>query len=464
MAEFRIPKLYPPQLEFINSQRRYNGYGGARGGGKSFVIRPLVGLLALTYSGIQMLVLRRTFPELRENHIIPMRKLFKCDDPNKSERIASYKTADKVFEFPNGSRAVMGYCDGEMDVLQFQGQSYDVIFMEEATQFTEFQFNCLTECNRPSGQIKGKQFKPRMYFTANPGGVGHQWFKRLFIDKKYKQSEKPEDYAMIRAKVYDNEFIMDNDPDYVRALQNLPSERRKAMLDGDWDAFEGQFFPEFNRDIHVIKSFTPDSSYRIFRTRDYGLDMLACYWVACDTENNFYVYKELYESGLIVSDAGRKINEMTNEKIYVDFAPPDLYNKNSQTGKSAVDLFYSECGHILTKANNDRANGWLAVKEMLKVRQDYQGNYNPKLFICENCTNLIRTLPLLVFDPKHPEDCLKDPHEITHAPDALRYLCASWTNPPIKAQEIEETIKTPLDTYKILKEENQEGDYYEGVF
>lgn len=170
MAEFRIPKLYPPQLEFINSQKRYNGYGGARGGGKSFVIRPLVGLLALTYSGIQMLVLRRTFPELRENHIIPMRKLFKCDDPNKSERIASYKTADKVFEFPNGSRAVMGYCDGEMDVLQFQGQSYDVIFMEEATQFTEFQFNCLTECNRPSGQIKGKQFKPRMYFTANPGG------------------------------------------------------------------------------------------------------------------------------------------------------------------------------------------------------------------------------------------------------------------------------------------------------
>ena len=115
---------------------------------------------------------------------------------------------------------------------------------------------------------------------------------------------------MIRAKVYDNEFIMENDPDYVRMLQNLPYERRKAMLDGDWDAFEGQFLPEFSREVHVVKPFKPDSSYRIFRTRDYGLDMAAVYWAACDYENNFYIYKELYESNLIVSEAGRKINDI----------------------------------------------------------------------------------------------------------------------------------------------------------
>lgn len=170
MAVFQVPSLYEPQLNFINAKSRYVGYGGARGGGKSFVARILIILLALKYNGIQILILRRTFPELRENHIIPLRRLLKSDDLDKSERIAVWKSADKVFEFPNGSRVVMGYCDGEMDVLQFQGQSYDVIFMEEATQFTQFQFNCLTECNRPSGLVQGDIFSPRMYFTANPGG------------------------------------------------------------------------------------------------------------------------------------------------------------------------------------------------------------------------------------------------------------------------------------------------------
>ena len=192
--------------------------------------------------------------------------------------------------------------------------------------------------------------------------------------------------------------------------------------------------------------------------------MCATYWAACDYENNFYIYKELYEPGLIVSEAGRRINSMTDEKIYIDFAPPDLYNKNSQTGKSAADIFYSDCGHILTKANNDRPNGWLAVKEMLALKKDSQGNYKPKLFICENCVNLIRTLPLLVFDPKKPDDCLKDPHEITHAPDSLRYLCASWTSAPVRIQDIEERVYTPLDTYSRFKNENEEGDYYEGNF
>ena len=101
---------------------------------------------------------------------------------------------------------------------------------------------------------------------------------------------------------------------------------------------------------------------------------------------------------------------------------------------------------------------------MLALKQNNAGEYKPKLFICENCTNLIRTLPLLVYDPKKPDDCLKDPHEITHAPDALRYLCASWTNAPVKQAEYEEKIYTPLDYIKRLRDENQEGDYYEGNF
>ena len=115
----------------------------------------------------------------------------------------------------------------------------------------------------------------------------------------------------------------------------------------------------------------------------------------------------------------------------MDLAPPDLYNRNSQTGKSAVDIFREESGHYLTKASNDRVNGWLAVKEWLAMTTDNQGNKHPKLRIFANCTNLIRCLPLLVHDEKNPNDCKTEPHEITHAPDALRYFCSSWTFAPI---------------------------------
>ena len=141
-----------------------------------------------------------------------------------------------------------------------------------------------------------KPFSPRMYFTCNPGGVGHTWVKRLFIDRDYQGNERPEDYTFIKSLVYDNKFLMDNDPDYIRTLENLPENRRKAMLDGDWDIFEGQYFPEFSRDIHVIEPFAIPSDWRRYRALDYGLDMLACYWIAVDGQNKSYVYKELYRT------------------------------------------------------------------------------------------------------------------------------------------------------------------------
>lgn len=458
--ELTLPDFFPQQIEFLNSKSRHTGYGGARGGGKSFVARWCAVLLALKYAGVQILLTRRTYPELRENHIVPLQKILKCQEDN---TIANFKAADKVFVFPNGSRIVCGYCANELDVLQFQGQSYDVIFVEEATLFTEFQITCLIECNRPSGLTKNP-FKPMMKYTMNPGGASHQYFKRLFIDKQYQRSEKPEDYTMIRSKVYDNTFIMQNDPDYVRMLENLPEDRRKAMLDGDWDAFEGQFFTEFNRDVHVIKPFVIPKEWRIYRSRDYGLDMLSCHWYAMDFSGNVYVYKEIYQSGLIVSEAGELINNNTTEKIYMDICPPDLYNKNSQTGKSAADIFWEKCGHNLTKASNDRVNGWLAVKEFLRLQKDEQGKVHPKLFIFENCTNLIRCIPQAVYDTKKTNDICNEPHEITHSLDDLRYFCISWTRTPVVPKPTISYEENPLDGYKTIQQEEEDGGYYEGVF
>ena len=161
---FDIGELYPKQIEFCKATNKYICYGGSRGGGKSYISRIKMCLLALNYSGIQILLLRRTLKELRENHVMQLQKILKG--------IAQYKDATKEFIFPNGSRIVLGYCDAEKDVLNYQGQAYEVIVLEEATMFTEFQYQALTESNRMSGNMK-EQFIPRMYFTCNPGGVGH---------------------------------------------------------------------------------------------------------------------------------------------------------------------------------------------------------------------------------------------------------------------------------------------------
>lgn len=438
-----IPSFYPKQIQFMKSKSRYTAYGGARGGGKSFAARWKAILLAFRYSGIQILLLRRTLPELRENHLIPLQKILHTNDKDKSRHLAEYKEVTKEFLFPNGSRIKLGYCDSENDVLQFQGQAYDVIMMEEATHFTEFQFQTLTESNRPSGLME-EPFRPRMYFTCNPGGVGHMWVKRLFIDKEYKNSEKSEDYDFIPSLVYENEWLMENDPDYVRTLENLPEERRNAMLYGNWDIFSGQFFDEFDKNIQVMAPEKLPPRYRLYRTLDYGLDKLACYHIIVDARGEMRVIHEIYESDLIVSEAIKKIKETTKNlglsesDVYLTLAPSDLWNTNSQTGRSTADIFY-ENGMVLTKVSRDREPGWLAVKELLhpyEVRDIRTGNpvKTSRLKIFSVCKNLIRCIPLLQYDDKKYNDCATEPHEITHGPDALRCFATYWIYKPDKEE------------------------------
>lgn len=435
--EIKFREPYPKQKEFLRANNRFVAYGGARGGGKSWAARIKAVLLTLNQPGIQILMMRRTLAELRENQLVPLQRMLNTHIPDK--RVAKYRDKTHELIFPNGSRIVLGYCANESDVLQFQGQSYDVIFMEEATQFTEFQFQSLTECNRSSGLCL-KKFYPRMYFTCNPGGVGHQWVKRLFIDKQYQAKEDPEDYTFIQATVYDNPFLLENSPDYVRNLENLPENRRKAMLYGDWDVFNGQYFEEFNPDIHTMNYFEIPSDWKRYISIDYGLDMLAALWIAVDYEGNAYVYKEVYEPNKIISDAAALIRfHSEGENISMRYAPPDMWNRRQETGKSAAEIF-SENGVYFYKSNNDRVQGWYSLKEWLKPYMGKDGKMTARLRIFKNCKNLIRCLPLLQYDDTNPNDVANDPHELTHAPDALRgFVCGRPAIPRKRTvEEIEE--------------------------
>lgn len=413
------------QREFFLARERFVGYGGARGGGKSWAVRVKATLMALGYAGIKILILRRTFPELRENHILPLRALLLG--------LARYKETEKRFYFVNGSSIIFGYCATEGDVLQYQGQEYDVIFIDEATQFTEFQFSTLTACLRGAND-----FPKRMYLTCNPGGVGHAWVKRLFVDRAFRADERPEDYRFIKALVDDNRVLMESDPDYVRMLDNLPTEElRRAWRYGDWSVFMGQYFTMWDERVHLVKPFPVPRHWARYLTLDYGLDMLAAYWIAVDEQGFAYVYREAYRSGLIISEAAELLREMGLDGVGVIYAPPDLWNRRQDTGKSAAEIF-AECGVPLTKADNRRVQGWYDVAEWLKVIGEDAERCAALRIFRGCCPNLVRCLPLVQIDEKNPNDVATEPHELTHSVDAIRYFCAGRPLPAERPKTEEE--------------------------
>lgn len=398
----------PKQIRFFTSQARHVCYGGAKAGGKSWAVRTQAIRLACMYQGINILLLRRTLKELRENHIVPLQKLL--------YGFAKYNDTEKVFTFPNGSRIVMGYCDKEGDVGRYQGHEYEVVFFEEATRFTEQMYTELILCNRSTHP----DFRPRAYYTCNPGGVGHEWVKRLFIDRKYRGKERPEDYEFIPASVYDNYVILDRQPEYVAMLENLPEDLRKALLYGNWDVYEGQYFREFARDTHVIEPFPIPAHWPRYRAIDYGLDMLACLWMTVDEQGNAYVYKELCKPGLVTSEAAAAILERSGPDLppVCTYAPRDLWARTKDTGIPIAEQF-ARAGVPLVMIKNGRVAGWINVKEWIKPVGESK---TPRLRIFANCTELIRCLPLLQYSEKDPNDCATEPHDITHVTDALRYM------------------------------------------
>lgn len=438
-----ISTINPKQELFFKSRKRFTAYGGARGGGKSWAVQRKAVLLALRYAGIKILLLRRTYKDLERNHVRELIPLL--------SGISKYRKQEKLFEFPNGSIIELGYCAAESDVLQYQGIEYDVIFIDEATQFTEYMFNTIYPSARGANN-----FPHRIYLTCNPGGVGHEWVKRLFITKRYNENEYPEEYEFIPATVDDNKVLKEKDPDYIKMLNSLSDGLREAWRDGNWDMLAGQYFTEFNRNIHVVEPFEIPLHWKRYRAIDYGLDCCACVWVAVSELNIHYVYREYAESDKIISAGAKDITELSSdENIEYTVAPPDLWARSQETAKSKADIF-EENGLPLIKGSNNREAGWLAVKELLEVHETDSG-HESRLYIFKNCINLIEHLPALQRDSKKPADCMKEPHEITHLPDALRYYALERITPPKPKKE-----KTALQKHKerVLKNARKNRKYY----
>jgi hypothetical protein len=453
MKTITIPQPGEKQERFFCATTKHIGFGGARGGGKSWAVRTKALLLCLRYEGIKILIVRRTYPELMNNHIVIMR-----DD---LRPLADYNDRDKVLRFHNSSTITFSYCASDKDLGRLQGLEFDVIFFDEATQLSEYQMKIVT------ASLRGvNDFPKRVYYTCNPGGQGHGYIKRIFIDKRYEKGEDPADYTFIQSLVTDNKILMEKQPDYIKQLEALPPKLRDAWLYGKWDIFEGQFFEEFRDDpdryadrvfTHVIEPFEIPDSWKIYRSFDWGYNRpFSCGWWAVDHDGVAYRILELYGCRETPNEGLKwhppkvfeEIHRIENEhrwlkgKHILGIADPAIWD--AETGKSIAEVAASY-GVYFQPGDNKRIPGWMQVH----YRLSFDENGYPMMYVFSNCKAFIRTLPLLRYDDTRPEDLDTDGED--HVADEVRYFCMSRPiKPPknVSMSEGEKGLKIFLDVDK----------------
>lgn len=454
----------PRQRAFFASTARHTAYGGARGGGKSFAMRRKLVMLAMRYAGARLLLLRRTLAELRENHILPLQ--------SELAGYAVYRKEERSFLFPNGSRLVLGYCDNDADVFQYQGAEYDVIGFEEATHFKEAWIVFICTALRSTRT----DLAPRVYYTCNPGGQGHAYIKRLFIDRNFKDGEDPEDYFFVPASVFDNKVLMRADPDYVKRLEALPSHQKKAHLYGDWNVFEGQVFEELREDAahyadrrftHVIEPFAPPAHWELYRSFDFGYARpFSVGWWARDPDGRLYRILELYgcvdrEPNVGVrwspQEIFREIARLEREHLFLrerqilGVADPAIFDRSR--GESIAQTA-ERFGIYFEAGDNRRIAGWMQLHERLQF--DAEGI--PMLYVFRTCRAFLRTLPTLQYSKLLPEDV--DSAGEDHIADETRYLCMMLPMPRERRAKSESVIfydplDRPIRAYRTKNEQRR---------
>ncbi len=474
-ARLEIPEPSEKQRQFLLDEHKYIGYGGARGGGKSWAVRVKAVLLCLRYPGIKVMIIRKTYPELQENHIIPLCQLLRCY--SEEGALAAYNDGKKHITFLNGSRILFRYCDTDSDTLRFQGTEVDVLFVDEATQQSEERMERLRAC------VRGvNSFPKRIYYTCNPGGEGHGWVKRLFIDRRFKEGEDPEEHSFIQALVTDNKALMEADAEYVKQLEALPPKLRDAWLHGNWDLFEGQFFEDFRiepdvraarehgcmlsaeelkkqgRWVHVIEPLDLTAGQRrgwsILRSYDFGYGKpFSCAWWAVDYDGVLYRILELYGCTDTPNEGLRWTpDQQFSEIARIEREHPWLRGKriegvadpaiwDASRGESIADTAL-KYGLYFSPGDNERIPGWMQCH----YRLQFDGKGYSRMYVFDNCQAFIRTVPLMMYHRHRPEDL--DTELEDHAADEWRYLCMSRPVTPLRPTEPKSFVIDPLNQLK----------------
>jgi hypothetical protein len=434
-------------------------YGGAKGGGKTdwllfdFITPDLI--KKPNYRGI---IFRRTFPRLRE--IIDRSFLYFIGQ-------ADYNKQDRCWTWPSGAKLFFGHCQFEEDKYDYQGHEYHYVGFDQLEEFTESQYEFL----RAQARSSDKDIIVRTRATGNPGNIGHLWVKRKFIDLREPMIVYKNEHGLtsmfIPAKVYDNPSLMDNDPMYVKRLQSLPEQDRRALLEGDWNIFAGQYFKEWDANRHVVEPYFIPSYWKRFIAGDYGMKKPASIgWYAIKPEGGIVRYREVYREGLHYDVLGKLLCELSEGET-IDYAVFDpavfgdkQHHKEAREGKSGAEIMQDEINTWFKEHNRDdkfgivrgdnrRIEGWRAVKQMLHNEGEFE--------VFSNCVNFVSTFPANIHDEKNVEDLDTDGED--HSADECRY--AKMSRPPKTDMTIKENIN-PNSAWgqHILKEKEKEKFIY----
>ncbi len=471
MKKLQLPMPSPKQQQFIADNHKFLAFGGSRGGGKSFAVREKAIYSAYKYPGITQLIIRKTYPELQSNHIDPLREMLHCGAP---DAFARYNDQKKEITFPNGSRIIFRYCDTDKDVIRFQGLECDILYVDEATHQPEERIVKLNAC------VRGvNNFPKQIRYTCNPGGEGHQWVKRLFIDRHFNEGENPDDYAFIQSSVYDNKALIYTQPDYISQLESLPPHLKDMWLYGRWDLYEGQFFEDFRMEpdvmaahehgvdedaatlkqqrrwTHVIKPFDISSGecrhWNLVRSYDFGYGKpFSVAWWAVDHEGILYRVMELYGCTKTPNEGLRWSPDKQFEEIarierehpwlrgrHIEgVADPAIWESSSGISIAETAIKY---GVYFQKGDHDRIPGWMQCHYRLQFDED---GY-PRMYVFENCKAFLRTIPLMIYDEHKPEDLDTDLED--HVCDEWRYMCMSRPITPLRPVEQKTYLSDPLN-------------------
>jgi len=424
-------------------------YGGAAGGGKSHCMRVIAIFYALSVSNIQIYLFRRLSEDLKKNHLDGSSGFTSLLAEYIESGFCRVNLSTAQIIFKNGSKINLCHCQYDKDVLKYQGVEINLLLIDELTHFSEKIYKFLRSRVRLGGLTVPthlKQSLPKIICSSNPGGIGHEFVKSYFIDNKkpmeiYKMAKDEGGMSrqFIPAKLSDNPTMLENDPLYADKLLGLGGSLAQAMLNGDWDAIDGAYFDNFDKNKHIIEPFFIPTEWFKIRAFDWGYSKPFCVlWGAVSDgslvdcggikrsfpRGSIIIYREFYgctgksNEGLKMHavDIAKNTKAMQQgEKMNDMVADPAIFDVSS--GESIADQMAKEKIHW-RPADNKRVAGWQ------QIRARFSGeDGRPLLYFTNTCKNLIRTLPIMQYDNSKPEDLNSDLED--HAVDTLRYLCQS---------------------------------------